>query len=142
MLHADVGHVAVVDGVRALVRHPHHDFLDVCRFDLVLEDEIAQRIEGRLDRRAHRPALDVRIHDLVVGAESASQHRGIRLAAVGHEEAALTREHVIDTRETMGDHRGCRDAVACRHAAEVECLFNMLPVTHPARDARRLLGGE
>ena len=105
----------------------------------MLTDDIGQRIQGCLDRRAHRPALDVGIHDFVGGAEAVYEHVGIRLAAVGHEEVSLAGEHVIDAGESMGNHRGRRDTVPSRHAAEVECLFNVLPVAHPARDARRLL---
>ena len=107
--------------------------------NLMLADEIEQRIEGCLDRRAHRPTLDVGIHDFVDLAEAPGQHGGIRLAAVGHEEVPLAREYVIDPREAIGDHGGRRDAVPSRHTAEVECLFNMLAVAHPARDAGRLL---
>ncbi len=50
MLHADIGHSAVIDSIRALVRHSHDESLDVFRFDLLLADEIEQRIEGRLNR--------------------------------------------------------------------------------------------
>ena len=38
VLHADVGHVPVVRGVRALVRHAHHHFLDLVGFQPVLDE--------------------------------------------------------------------------------------------------------
>jgi len=50
VLHADIRHMAIVNRVRALMRNPHHHALDVLRFELVLVDEIEQRIERRLYR--------------------------------------------------------------------------------------------
>ena len=142
MLHADVGHVAVIGGLRALVRDPHHDMFDLFGLDPVRPDEIEQGVEGRLDRRADRPALDVSVHDLVGGAELAHQFIRIRLAAVGDEEVALAGEDVLHPGEAGGDHGRGGDPVAGRHAAEIERLLDVLGVARPGRDAGGLLRGE
>src|SRR4029434_1582315 len=105
MLYANVGHISVVDGIGALARHSDYDFLDFLPVDALLADEVVQRIEGRLDRRAHGPALDVGMHDVIRNTESMNQHRGIRLAAIGYEKIALAREHVVDARASTGDPR-------------------------------------
>ena len=74
-------------------------------------------------------------------AELADQFLRIGFAAVGDKEVALSREDVLDRREAVRDH-GCRRcAVARRHAAEIERLFDVFLVAHPAGYAGGLLGG-
>ena len=139
VLHADVRHVAVVDGVGALVRNTHHQPFDLSGLDLVLADQVEQAVERGLDRRTDRPALDIGVHDFVGRAEPADEYFRLGGAAVRDEEIALPGEHVFDRRKTVRDHRGRGGAVARRHAAEIERFFDVLFVAHPARHARRLL---
>ena len=105
VLHADVGHVAVVDGIRALVRDRTTSFSTSAALMLVLADQLEQPVERRLDRRAHRPALDVGVHDFVDlrRGRCTRQLRLRRFAdaarlVVGDEEIALAGEHVLDRR--------------------------------------------
>jgi hypothetical protein len=135
VLHADVGHGAVVHGVGALMRDAHDELLDVLGSHMMLADEVEQRVERRLDRRADRPALDIGVHDLVGGAELAHELQRIGRATIGDEEAALACENILHGTEAVRNHSGRGHAVARRHAAEVECFFDVFLVAHPARDA-------
>ena len=107
---------------------------------LALPSDMRQRIERRLRGRADRPFLDVGGQDLKALAERFGELRGIGLRRIGLEEIALAAEDIVDAGEAVRHHGRGRDAVARRHAAEVERLLDMLGVTHVAADARGLLG--
>ena len=139
MLHADVGHGAVVRGVRAQMRDAHGEPLDLPGADAVRADQFQQRIERGLDRRADRPALDVGVHDLVALAQVARELFRVGRVPVGDEEVALARKNVLDAGEAMRDHGRRLHAVARGHAAEVEGLLDVRLVPHPAGDAGSLL---
>ena len=59
--------------------------------------------------------------------------------AVSHEEVALARKNVLDSGESVRDHRRRLHAVPRGHAAEVEGLLDVRLVPHPAGDAGGLL---
>ena len=48
------------------------------------------------------------------------------------EESAVAIEHIFDAGETARNHGRRRDAVARRHAAEIEGFFHVLDVARPA----------
>src|SRR5678815_2106638 len=125
----------------SLVGDTHDYFSNIRSNERFVLKKDRQSIQRRLDRRADRPALDVGIHDLVDLAESLDQLLRLRLAAVGDEETALAGEGILHTGKAVRDHRRRRDAVAGRHAAEVEGLLDVLLVAHPAGNPRCLLRG-
>src|SRR5260221_4211728 len=139
VLHADIGHMAVVGGVRSEMGDAHDEPLDLPGAYALRADQFQQRIERGLDRRSDRPALDVGVHDLVALAELARELRRVGRVPVGDEEIALARKDVLDAGEAVRDHRRRLHAVARGHAAEVEGLLDVLFVAHPAGDAGVLL---
>jgi hypothetical protein len=64
----------------------------------------------------------------------AHQPLRVRRTPVGDEEVAFARKHVVHAAEALRHHGRRGDAVARRHAAEVERLLDVLLVAHPARD--------
>ncbi len=140
MLHADIRHRAVVDDVHAVVRHGDAHGLDVVGADMVLGDERGGGVEHRLDRRADAPLLDRGRHDLEAVAELVREQVGLRRLAKRRVEVIAAREWIVHTGTAGCHHQRAGNAVARPHAAEVECLLDVLAVAMPIGHAGGLLG--
>src|SRR3990170_1905917 len=139
MLHADIGHVAVVGDMRLLLADADLDAGDIAGPKSMFLHQQLKRIQRRLNRRSDRPLLNMGVHYLEATAKLA--HQSICIAAEGFEEAARSGKDVLNPSEA-GLHHGRRgDTVARAHASEIEGLFHVVLIARPAGDAGGLLGG-
>src|SRR3981189_1683763 len=92
-----------------------------------------------MDRRAYSPFLDVRLRNLVALAELLDEPRGLSLWRVGLEEVVRARKDVVDAVPARSHEQRRGNPAAGWHAAEDECLLNVIGIAAPSDDARRLL---
>ena len=70
VLHVDIGHVAVVHNIDAIIRRAYNQLLDIAGFDLVFLHQRVKRGQCCLHRRPDGPVLDLSVHEptLATGA--------------------------------------------------------------------------
>ena len=127
-----------------LVRHAHHELLDLLGLHLVRWISSSSESSGAWigEPTDQRLMLVLRI-----SKSSPSRAPGLRLAGAprGNEEVALAREDVLHAAEAVRHHGRRRDAVARRHAAEVEafsmCSSSRIQHEMPEACCARIEGG-
>ena len=77
VLHANVGHVAIADGIGLVAGDADDNFAHVVRGERALLEETSESVERSLNRRAYCPFLDVGAGDLVSLAKFFDQCGGI-----------------------------------------------------------------
>jgi len=77
MLHADIGHVAVADGIGLIGGNADYDFADIVGRELALLEKACEGIQRSLNRRTDRPFFDVGAGNLVAFAEFIGEYAGI-----------------------------------------------------------------
>src|SRR5712672_2207684 len=141
MLHADIGHVAVADGIGLIGRNADYDFADIIGRELALLEKACEGIERSLNRRTDRPFFDVGAGNLVAFAEFIGE-----CARVGFDDAIFAGgkrlEEIVRTRKYVGhsapasvNQRGGHDCAGCRFAAKQEGLLHVLGVARPSADS-------
>src|ERR1700719_581375 len=141
VLQADVGHRAVIHGLRLARRYPHSHLPDVTSFERVVFHNGLKRVEWRLYRGADGPFLDVRSSHFITLPKFVDQLSGVRLRCEPKEEVICTRKYIVDPRRAILDQYRDRDGVTCRHAPEDKRLLDVLGITLPRRNACGLLCG-
>src|SRR6476620_8834527 len=139
MLQANVGDIAVVHHRGDGGGEAHGHALHLIGREGLLAADGLDRIERPLDRRADGPFLDVGLRDLVALAELLNEPRGLRLWRVGLEEIVRARKDVVDAVPARSYEQRRGNPAARWHAAEDECLLDVIGIAAPSDDARRLL---
>src|SRR5882724_11982582 len=101
MLHADIGHVAVADGIGLIGGNADYDFADIIGRELALLEKAYEGIQRSLNRRTDRPFFDVGAGNLVAFAEFIGE-----CARVGFDDAIFAGgerfEEIVRTRKYIG----------------------------------------
>src|SRR5260370_36005135 len=95
---------------------------------------------GGLDGGTEGPFLDIRSRNLIALAKPFGQSGRIGMRVVSVKEIIFSREDVFDTGPSRLNDQGGSDAASLRHAAEVECLLDVLGFAVPCAKAGGLMG--
>src|SRR6266849_4034375 len=137
VLHADVRHIAVADGIGFIAGDAHDHFGDILGSKGALVEETGKRVERSLNGRAHRPFLDVRARDFLALAELVHENRGIGLEDAafarreGLEEIVGAGKNVVDSGPAGADQHGSGDGSRRGLAAEQERFLHVFGIAAP-----------
>ena len=137
MLQTNLGHLTVVHNAQGLVGNLHaygFDLLKIGGQGSVLMHQGVQAVQRRLNGRTHGPALDARAHDFKALAQGLPQSIAQGVDTVGIVKIALSREHILHPREAIHHHHRSTHPIASGHATKIKGFFNVIFVTHPARN--------
>src|SRR5262249_15726540 len=122
VLEIDVGHVAIVHDPSAVLGNARDQIVDIIGLDLMLRDNLQQRVEDRLNRGADAESFDVGTHNLKVGSQAADKLLRFRIVRISAQKILLPLKDIAYARESGLDQSHCGDAVARRHSRKIKRL--------------------